>query len=325
MNKLVFDKSIIIDNIREFKMNTKHLLNLKLILPVKVCTNVEILELFNREGFGFDISNRNELTIVRKFKGLKSIVGPKCKELILDDSNFIVYYDQIQDYIESNITDNNKGLRVNFNSSKLLDFSHFGTDFDTIGNPILKQIHNIHFHFGDVKTPEYFKFISRKIYDILNKCENLTTIDIGGGYEDVDKKSLLDFLNNIHSKLKNKQFLVLECGDFWFKNSGKLYTSVLGVKEISQNLKAVYVSTSKDCSLKWSAPEYIDHCNKKISKLTKYYFYGPSCYEKDLICVAESNNSILSGDILTFGNISHYSVEWNTGFNGIDKAEVYYE
>ena len=326
MNKLVFNKSIILNNILNFKNNTKDLTNLQLIFPVKTCTNIDVLKIFHNEGFGFDVSNQNELDVVSKFKGFKSFVGPRCNEIKYKyDENFIIYYDQLKDYYMSKIEDERKGVRVNFNSKRSLSFSHFGIDFKTIDDDMCKQIKNIHFHLGDTRSSKTLQVVLKEIYKILAKCTNLKTIDIGGGYEDFGNKDLVRFLSKIHSKLNKDQFLVLECGDFWFKNSGKLYVKVLNTKKISKDAEIVYLTISKDCNLKWSSPTYVYQDKRKSLNKIKYYFYGCSCYEKDLIGGTITHDIINTGDIIEFQNISHYSVEWNTSFNGIDKIEVYYE
>lgn len=326
MDKLVFNKSIILNNIHRFKNDTKNLNNLKLVFPVKTCTNNDVLNIFHTEGFGFDVSNKNELNIVSKYKGFKSFVGPKCNEIKFEgNENFIIYYDQMKDYLISEIEEYNKGIRINFNFNKSLSFSHFGIDFKTIEEDICKQVKNIHFHLGDTISPKRLKYILKEVFRILEKCENLKIVDIGGGYEDLENKTLIEFLSKIHSRLSKDQFLVLECGDFWFKNSGKLYVQVLNTKEISKGSKIVYLPISKDCNLKWSSPKYVHQNKRKSLNKLKYYFYGSSCYEKDLIGGTITYDIIEARDIIEFENISHYSVEWNTSFNGIDKIEVFYE
>jgi diaminopimelate decarboxylase len=59
-------------------------------------------------------------------------------------------------------------------------------------------------------------------------------------------------------------------------------------------------------------------------------FFGPSCYESDFIgkyympyCSDVIVDAGLScGKQVVFGNVSTYSMEWNTSFNGIPVADV---
>ena len=184
MNKLSFDKSVIRKNIINFKNKISNLTQLKLIFPVKTCTNCEILNIFYNEGFGFDVSNNNELNIVSQFQCFKSFVGPKCNEIKTNDENFIIYYDNLSDYLQSDIADDKKGIRINFNSNKKIKFSHFGVDFHLLDKEFCANIKNIHFHLGDYNSQKVLKFLLKEIDAILLNCTDLKSLDIGGGYED---------------------------------------------------------------------------------------------------------------------------------------------
>jgi len=325
VNKLTFDKSVIRKNIINLKNKISNLTQLKLIFPVKTCTNCEILNIFYNEGFGFDVSNNNELNIVSQFQCFKSFVGPKCNEIETNDENFIIYYDNLSDYLQSDIADDKKGIRINFNSNNKFNFSHFGVDFHSLDKEFCKCIKNIHFHLGDYNSQKVLKFLLKEIDAILLNCTDLKSLDIGGGYEDFYADGLIKFLTDIHKKLKEDQNIILECGDLWFKDSGKLYAKIINMKEISKKMFIVYLSVSKDGNLKWSSPIYLNKSPFVQKNNFKYYFYGSSCYEKDLIGRAISNDVLKIGDVVEFVGISHYSVEWNTSFNGIDKIEVCYE
>lgn len=325
MDRLVFNKNIIEQNIIQFKKKCGDLTRLKLLFPIKACTNSEVLNIFFNEGFGFDVSNNNELSIVSRFKCFKSFVGPKCNEIDMEMDDFVVYYDNISDYLKSNICDEKKGIRINFNSSRRFGFSHFGVDLCTLNESVYGKIKNIHFHLGDNSFQKELKHVTTEIDKILTKFTNLKSLDIGGGYEDYDLDTLVAFLTTVHGKLKTGQELILECGDMWFKNSGKLFTKIISIKEIAKKVFIVYLSVSKDCNLKWSSPVYLNQTNCKLKNSFKYYFCGSSCYEKDIIGKTISNDRLNIGDTIEFANISHYSVEWNKSFNGIDAIEVCYE
>lgn len=324
-SKIVFNQSIIKNNIDLFLEKTKHLTKLKLLFPVKACSNNLILNMFKHMGFGFDVSNQTELDKVKKYNSFLSMVGPKCKNINLDDLNhYIIFYDNILDYINSKEDSTHKGLRINFNRSKHFNFSHFGIPLNKIELNILQEIKNIHFHISGNKL---ISSLTKKIFKIIKLCKNLQTLDIGGGYEDLEVDDLVKFLSRIHDKLKNNQIIMVECGDMWFKNAVKLYTYVLSVKDITKNTKIIYLPISKEGNLKWSSPVFISkNSNKNQNKIKyKYYFYGATCYEKDLIGFGSSDYVLQENDLLEFGKISPYSAEWNTSFNGIDKIEVIYE
>ena len=322
-SKIVFKQSIIENNIDLFLEKTKHLTKLELLFPVKACSNNLILNMFKSKGFGFDISNQAELDKVKMYNGFLSMVGPKCKNIILDNLNhYIIFYDNILDYINSKEDSTHKGLRINFNKSKCFDFSHFGIPFNKIELNILQEIKNIHFHISGNKL---IPSLTKQIFKIIKLCKNLQVLDIGGGYEDLEVDEMVEFLSCIHNRLKDNQILIVECGDMWFKNAGKLYTYVLSVKDIAKNTKIIYLPISKEGNLKWSSPVFIDKNSNKNQNKIKYYFYGATCYEKDLIAFGRSDYVLQENDLLEFEKISPYSAEWNTSFNGIDKIEVVYE
>ena len=187
---------------------------------------------------------------------------------------------------------------------------------------ILQELKNIHFHISGNKL---IPSLTKQIFKIIKLCKNLQTLDIGGGYEDLEVDDMIKFLSCIHNRLKHNQIIIVECGDMWFKNAGKLYTYVLSVKDIKKNTKIIYLPISKEGNLKWSSPVFISKNSNNNQYKIKYYFYGATCYEKDLIGFGSSNYVLQENDLLEFGKISPYSAEWNTSFNGIDKIEVVYE
>lgn len=325
MSKIIFKTKSILNNIEDFLYKSKKLKNLKLLLPVKACSNKDLLKLFFSKGFGFDVSNQTEIEIVKDFNCFLSIVGPNIKSVKIKGlNNFIIYYDSLEDYMASKLNYENKGIRINFNNNKNFKQSHFGVSVkELINSSTVNNLKNVHFHIADVKDKRVLNNILKELKTLISFCKHLKNLDIGGGYENLTNQQIVDFMFKISEHLRNDQNIILECGDLWFKNSGILNTKVIGIRTSSKSCKKVFLDVCKDSNLKWSAPKYMAKTDSKLKY--KYVFYGSSCYENDLIGIAYSSDRIQCGDALEFGNISHYSVEWNTYFNGNNPIEVRYE
>ena len=68
---------------------------------------------------------------------------------------------------------------------------------------------------------------------------------------------------------------------------------------------------------RWAYPQYLTSDN---DNLMHTIFYGCSCCETDVYL--ETQSKILNiGDDVKFTNISPYSYQWNTSFNGVKEME----
>ena len=117
--KVEFDLLKLKNNITNLKKQTK---GINFLFPVKCCNHHIVLDIIYNSGFGFDISNKNEFKIIKKYlkKQFVSVSGPLSYEL--NDNN----YDNLH-IVSNNLSTfrEGNGIRVNFNSDGACDRVHF--------------------------------------------------------------------------------------------------------------------------------------------------------------------------------------------------------
>lgn len=288
-----------------------------LIFPVKCCTNPKVLELISSLELGFDISNNREIKIIKKYMDGRfiSASGPLAKNINMNE------YDNIHIAV-NNIVDfkSNLGIRINFNHNKNFDTSHFGTNLKTINQNMAEKVEYIHFHNSDKRTLSKCNEIIKEIKNIVNKFPSLKFLNIGGHLEDLSYDEGISYINNVRKIVPTKTKIIVELGDFLFKECGILYSEVIDSK-IEENCQYVILNFSKMANQRWSYPIY----NKTNNKNTiRTIFYGCSCCETDLFLETECC-SLKPGDKLEFYNISPYTYQWNIAFNGVKKMKFLFK
>lgn len=309
--RVEFDLSKLNDNIKKLKYKTN---NINFLFPVKCCSNSKILDIVVDNGFGFDVSNMNEFKIIEKYldKQFVSASGPLSYELTdCDYDNIHVFLADINSYKE------NRGLRINFNSNNNFNFSRFGIDYKKIDSNIRKKIKYIHFHNSDHKDLEKCEDIYKEINNILEYFPNLEIINIGGHIEELSFEEGIKYLNTIRNLIPDNILLYAEIGDFLFRDVGTLYSKVIGIKN-DEETQMVTLNISKIANQRWTRPIYLSDGKYKTM------FYGCSCCETDIYLETEADKLNI-GDEVIFKNISPYSYEWDTSFNGIDELEYIFK
>ncbi len=208
-------------------------------------------------------------------------------------------------------------MRINFNSSSNFDKSRFGVDYTTINDELANQIKYIHFHNSDYRDIVKCKNICNEFNNVLKTFNSLEYINIGGHLEDLSFEEGIQYLNNIRKAIPESIKLIVELGDFLFKNVGKLYCKVIDAK-YDGNKQLITLNFSKMANQRWVYPEYYSLSNEK--ELIDTFFYGSSCCETDLYAEVKSQKLEINDEVI-FSNISPYSYEWNTSFNGIEKIK----
>lgn len=311
--RVEFNLSRLQKNIDELKKKTN---NINFLFPVKCCKNSKVLNIIANSGFGFDVSNKNEFKIIEKYlnKQFVSVSGPLSYELCnCKYQNIHIVSNNFSSFTEHN------GIRINFNSNPKFNFSRFGVDYRLLDETVRAKISYIHFHNSDHKDLEKCEEIYKEIKEILNKFPNLKKINIGGHIEDLSFKEGLNYLNVVRKIIPENISLYVEIGDFLFKNVGVLYGNVIDVRSDNQ-VQIVTLNFSKMANQRWAYPKYI----KNNNDLVKTIFFGCSCCETDVYLETESGR-LNVGDEVKFENISPYSYEWNTTFNGVEKMEYVFK
>lgn len=290
---LVYETNKIKENI-DYYNGLKKEFELDYLFPVKAFPNSKILSIFKAKGFGFDVSNRNELKLIDDKKGV-----------------FLMYSDP------TNKIKNKNGIRINIYGKYIK--SHFGDIVD--GN---KSYEIVHLHVAESKN----KFVLEEILKSIRTVNytNVKILNIGGGYEELSYQQLRNFISKVKLFIPKSVKLIMEPGSIWFKNSGYLITRVTNINNL-RNIKYVYLSASKVLHLNWSVPKiyYVELPKKNIlNKMQNFVFCGSTCYEKDIFCTYKSKINIKENTKIIFSEIESYSYSWNSSFNGIAKAKVYF-
>lgn len=309
-------------NLRELEKNVDELKksceNIIFIFPVKCCTHYKVLELMNKKLDGFDISNLAEYNLINNFNFKNKFIsctGPLSYTLI--NKEYVNVVINNMDFYDKGL-----GIRINFNDNRNFEKSHFGINRLDINNYVKNEVRYIHFHNSDKRTIKKCEYIFEEIKKILEIFPNLTHLNIGGHLEDLTKEEGIEYLNIVREIVPSKINLIVELGDFLFKNCGTLYTKVVDSKIVNEK-QIIILNFSKMANQRWVYPAL----KKEQLKDEMEYdttFYGCSCCEVDTFLETKCKRCY-TGEKVAFSNISPYSYEWNNSFNGVGKIKFYFK
>jgi diaminopimelate decarboxylase len=311
--RVEFNLNKLEENIFELNKKTN---NIDFLFPVKCCNHEDVLNIIVENNFGFDISNRNEYELIKKYlkNQFLSVSGPLSYELKdCDYKNIHIVSNNLGTYEEG------MGIRINFNSNKKFEFSRFGIDYKEISSEIKSKVKYIHFHNSDHKDLKKCDDICEELKNVIEEFPKLEILNIGGHLEDLSFNEGIDYLNKIRDIIPENIKLKVEVGDFLFKDVGKLFCKVVDVR-LDDTRQIVTLNFSKMANQRWAYPVYI---NSSSSINIPTLFYGCSCCETDIYLETVAGK-LKIGDELEFSNISPYSYQWNTSFNGIRLMNYYY-
>lgn len=311
--RVEFDLHKLKENISKLKNSID---DINFLFPVKCCNNTKVLKIIANSGFGFDISNKNEYELIKNYVEDRFISVSSSMSFELDGLNDIVHV--VSNNFGSLKKDN--GLRINFNSNNKFEFSRFGVDYKKVDCQKLINIQYVHFHNSDHKDLQKCQEIYLEIKEILKRFPNLKVLNIGGHLEDLSFQEGIQYLKNIRDIVPKGIKIYAELGDFLFKNAGKLFCKVIDVR-YDEQVQIVTLNFSKMANQRWAYPCYEE---EKKDGVIETIFYGCSCCESDvyLKCYARK---FKVGEELLFENISPYSYQWNTSFNGINKMKYIFK
>ncbi|CDC62043.1 hypothetical protein OBE_06752 [human gut metagenome] len=127
-------------------------------------------------------------------------------------------------------------------------------------------------------------------------------------------KNGIEYLQEMRSIIPTHIDIIVEAGDFLFKDCGKLFCEVIDVRDNKMS-QTVTLNFSKMANQRWAYPIYHEETK---NELVDTVFYGCSCCETDIYLETKARR-LKKGDKLMFQNISPYSYQWDTEFNGINK------
>lgn len=245
-----------------------------------------------------------------KIPNVKFIFPVKCcnNEKVLELVSKYEYGFDISNINEYNI------IKKYLNGNEKFDKSRFGEDYTLLGNSIKEELTYIHLHNSDHKDSEKCNDILDEVKKIISSFPNLKCIDIGGHLEDLSFKNGIEYLQEMRSIIPTHIDIIVEAGDFLFKDCGKLFCEVIDVRDNKMS-QTVTLNFSKMANQRWAYPIYHEETK---NELVDTVFYGCSCCETDIYLETKARR-LKKGDKLMFQNISPYSYQWDTEFNGINK------
>lgn len=306
-----FNTKKLIDNIAQLK---KECCGIKFLFPTKCCTNKKILQIANKYLDGFDISNKNEYKLICQYvsadnKKIISSSGPLGFENV-DVKNALIAVNSFNYYKKG------FGLRINFNSFKNFEISHFGEDITSIETSMANDISYIHFHLADSRNALINNKILLNIKIILKKFPALKFLNIGGNLESLSMQDAILFLNRVRKIIPKHIVLIVEVGDLLFDGCGELFCKVIDTKIVNKKQIAI-LDVSKMANLRWSYLKY----NENSLEEFETEFYGSTCCETDIVYKGRCHKLII-GEFIKFYNVSPYSYQWNKSFCGLNKIKI---
>ncbi|PIP88712.1 MAG: hypothetical protein COW01_14325 [Bdellovibrionales bacterium CG12_big_fil_rev_8_21_14_0_65_38_15] len=313
--------------------------NVSLVYPVK---SFPMKEFFNKTANylgGFEISNLNEFSLIENYINNKQTIFLsnffQAKETlpnITADYIFdIGYLEQVplaKDY-------NSLSLRVKPSSDiEQGEKSRFGLELKDIieisqDPSITDRITTLHFHIGFEKTSlQDLKKTVQYLIDIKEAhLKSVKTINIGGGISTLSPNEILELLEYLEALPFH---FYIEAGRYFSEDACFAVGKVLSVKKKNEKFE-VLTNLSHECHLKWDRPLHFtvmsNNCDHQEYRLSDdVIFYGLTAYENDIVAAFKLQNSIMikAGDTVIFDNLSGYAIAWNTSFNGLSPAKIFF-
>jgi diaminopimelate decarboxylase len=143
----------------------------------------------------------------------------------------------------------------------------------------------------------------------------LQRLNLGGGLATLSLTEVEALLERLRRKVPRETRLVFEPGRLIAEGAGFAAGRVVAVRRQGKRWKCV-LDLSRECHLRWSGGKALE-MGKVAVELS-----GPTCFEGDSLGQARLAGVPAVGEIILFGDISGYSLAWNTSFNGIAPARV---
>jgi diaminopimelate decarboxylase len=157
----------------------------------------------------------------------------------------------------------------------------------------------------------------------------LRCVNLGGGWHPLAQHEVEAALVEARRRFPEPCRVLLEPGRWYAASAGYAIGRVANQSREGNILRCT-LDLSARCHLHWSQPRLLHFAEPGHDQGCIVQFYGASCYESDLVgkyylpCSGgtPSAQALAPGAQVLFGNISTYSAEWNTSFNGIPAADI---
>jgi diaminopimelate decarboxylase len=154
-------------------------------------------------------------------------------------------------------------------------------------------------------------------------------INLGGGWHNLNNEEVEDVLREARRQFPLPCSILFEPGRWFAETAGYAIGTIVNQARADNAINCTLDLSGKS-HLHWSQANLLVSCEANYSRGVLVKFYGPSCYESDVIgqflvpfCNEfDRETGIAPGNKVIFTNISTYAAAWNTEFNGIAKADV---
>lgn len=336
---ILYDNESIELNLKRFRsLSTSK--NASWSMAVKALARAEVFDLAADYVDGFDISNINEWNKIKNFIKDHQLIWVTNLSLSRELETFLKNIDLQRLLFTLNDESDyqqvkGKGIPylIRVASSELVQQnaeSRFGLSLKSIAaiqDELLsdKNFRGFHTHQGlqDHDASILKKMCHSILKDFSDYAEKGYYFNLGGSFQAFTDDDISQTLELLKDKFK----VHIEPGRALFKHAGYALVPVDKYLLEGDHLR-IFTRLSFINHLKWSKPSFagilnysenLEHLSPKTLVLE-----GPTCYEFDKSEVLKVNTelAITIGSLILLENISGYSSEWNSGFNGIEEAEV---
>ena len=345
---IIYDRDFITDKLKFLRqISDQH--GCIFLFPVKSFPHLELIKHISHYVHGFEISNVNELDLLPTgfFPDYLAITDPTIQveniELFSRRANKIFYsldsisekiFEQLRPFkgeVEFMLRLSHTDLDLPITgSNNHVHPSRFGSHLDHLSSSDQNMFAGVHIHNGsDKNLVQDYIWTAHKILDKMYEIQtDFKYINLGGGFSRLSKNQMLVLLKELRNILPSQCTIIIEPGKFVSVDSGVAFAQIKFIKQITSVRYAVTTDLSYECHLKWSDPEYV-YEQQNSDKMVTVDFYGPTCYENDLItsvCLScdHVSEKLRVSEWVAFKGISGYSFAWNHSFNGIPMAEIYF-
>ncbi len=336
---IVFDYETLEGNFKKFRRMTTET-NATWSMAVKALSRSEILDVAKTYIDGFDISNINEWEKIKpSVEGhhkiwltngnLKKELEFFLKELPVE--RLLITINDLHDY--DFIKSKNVPYLVRLATSEFLKQpgkSRFGIslgELDIIKDAISRDKNFKGFHLHQGLEDHNYQILNSMLKSMKEKLSAYAgknyLLNLGGSFQSFEETEMTASLNFLKDIFK----MHIEPGRALLKDAGYALTPIEKYFLEGETLR-IFTRLSFINHLKWSKPYFAGILNQseQIETLNpkSLVLEGPTCYEFDKSenIPIETPLSFTQGSLIVLGNITGYSAEWNSSFNGVPACEV---
>ena len=326
------------------------------LVAVKSCSETVFLELARRHLAGFDVSNvaeysRLPVDLAGRLVSVTSPAMVDAPEAFLGRGNQLVVTVDSRLQLERHLArEGQSDYILRIRSSDLLEGrrpldpayypgSRFGFSPDEVGQLLQdsavrkKPPAGFHVHHGSEKnSAATYKILIEGMAQLASLLDAPPRyINLGGGWHRLAASAIREVLLSARSHFPAPCVLLFEPGRWYGEGAGYAVGSIVNIARTGKIVRCTLDLSGKS-HLHWSMPTLLHTFDERYSEGGAVQIFGPSCYESDFVgkfylpCAGDviRDAGLDFGRRLVFGNVSTYSLEWNTSFNGVPAANVHW-